>query len=171
VRELGKRKLIFEAWCFHTQLSDLIDLAREIPETTIVLDHIGGPIGSGSYAGKRAEVFESWKQGTAELATCPNVTMKLGGFFMVLGGYGWHLRPQPPTSAQLAAAGRPYAEHLIEVFGPDRCLFESNYPVEKVSVSYGVLWNALKKMAAGYSAAEKAKLFHDTAMKAYRIKE
>jgi predicted TIM-barrel fold metal-dependent hydrolase len=171
VRELAKRQLVYEAWCFHTQLHELADLAREIPDVTIVLNHIGGPIGSGSYAGKRAEVFDLWKKGTAELATCPNVHMKLGGFFMVLGGFGWHLRPAPPSSDELAAAGRPYAEHLIEVFGPDRCMFESNYPVEKVSASYGVLWNALKKMAAGRSATEKAKLFHDTAVKAYRIAE
>ena len=169
VRELGKRNLVFEPWCFHTQLPELTDLARAIPEATIVLDHIGGPIGSGAYASQRTEVFDLWRKNTAELATCPNVFMKLGGLFMVLGGFGWHLRPTPPGSDELAAAGRPYVEHLVERFGTDRCLFESNYPVEKVSVSYGVLWNALKKMAAGYSAAEKAKLFHDTAVRAYRI--
>jgi L-fuconolactonase len=171
VRELGKRKLVFEPWCFHTQLPELADLAREIPDTTIVLDHIGGPIGSGAYADKRAEVFDLWKKNTTELATCPNVYMKLGGLFMVLGGFGWHLRPKPPTSDELAEAGRPYIEHLIQIFGPDRCLFESNYPVEKVSVSYGVLWNAFKKMAAGYSPTEKAKLFHDTAVRAYRLRK
>jgi len=170
VRELGKRNLIFEAWCFHTQLRELADLAREIPDTSIVLNHIGGPIGIGAaYAGRRDEVFADWKQATTVLALCPNVAMKLGGIFMVLGGFAWHTRPMPPSSDELAAAARPYIEHLIEVFGSERCLFESNFPVEKVSCSYGVLWNAFKKVTRDLSPADKAKLYHDTAVATYRI--
>lgn len=170
VRELAKRNLIFEAWCFHTQIPELTDLARAIPDVRIVLNHAGGPIGVGeAYAGHRAEILTQWKGYMAELATCPNVTMKLGGLFMPMNGHDWHKRPMPPTSDELAAAAQPYLDYLIETFGVDRCMFESNFPVEKVSCSYGVLWNAYKKIAKGCSAEEKARLFHDSAVAAYRV--
>jgi predicted TIM-barrel fold metal-dependent hydrolase len=168
--ELGKRGLLYEAWCFHPQLPELVDLARALPDVDFVLDHIGGPIGIGAaYEGKRAEIMENWRMNMAELATCPNVSIKLGGIFMEVNGFAWHTRPKPPSSDELAEAARPYFEFVIEKFGPDRAMFESNFPVEKISTGYKILWNAFKKLARNYSPSEKAKLFHDTAARVYRI--
>jgi predicted TIM-barrel fold metal-dependent hydrolase len=161
--------LSFEAWLYHTQIGELIDLARAFPETTIILNHLAGPLGIGPYAGKRAEVFAGWKPDIAEVAKCPNVVMKLGGIQMVINGFGWHEREKPPTSDELAAENRDWYLYAIEQFGPDRCMFESNFPVDKASCSYTVLWNQFKKLSAGYSPSERAAMFHDTAMRVYRL--
>ena len=166
---LGNLGLSYEAWLYHTQLKELVDLAQAFPNVPIVLDHIGGPIGVGPYAGNRDEVMESWKAGITALAGCPNVVVKLGGFGMPLGGYGWHERESPADSAELATVMGPWYLYCIEEFGVDRCMFESNFPVDKQSVTYTVLWNTFKRMAAGFSAYEKAALFRGTAMRTYRI--
>jgi predicted TIM-barrel fold metal-dependent hydrolase len=166
---LARRGLTFEAWCYHRQIPDVTALARAFPETTIVLDHFGGPLGIGPYAGKADEVYAEWRRSIAELATCPNVVAKLGGINMEVNGFGWHERPRPPASQELADATRRYYEFTIEKFGVDRCMFESNFPVDKVTCSYTVLWNSFKRLTAGYSAAEKANLFHDTAARVYRL--
>jgi L-fuconolactonase len=168
-RHLAPRKLSFEVWCAHAQIPDATSLARAFPDTTIVLDHFGGPIGIGPYAGKQDEVFASWKPQIDELARCPNVVAKLGGLNMEVNGFGWEHRPRPPTSAELAQATRRYFEHTIDRFGPDRCMFESNFPVDKLSCSYTVLWNSFKILSKGYSAAERAALFHGTAARVYRL--
>ncbi|MDP6705269.1 MAG: amidohydrolase family protein [Alphaproteobacteria bacterium] len=167
--ELAPRNLSFEGWCYHPQIPDLTDLARAFPDTTIILNHFGGPLGIGPYAGKQAEIFPNWQRDIAELATCQNVVAKLGGINMELNGFGWHEAPRPPTSEELMQATRAYYEHTIEVFGVDRCMFESNFPVDMVSCSYNVLWNSFKRLAADYSADEKARLFHDTAHRVYRL--
>ena len=169
-RQLGKRQLTFEAWCYHRQIPDVTALARTFPETTIILNHFGGPLGVGRYAGKADEVYADWRKAITELATCPNVVVKLGGINMEMNGFGWHERPKPPTSQELADATRRYYAYTIQAFGPSRCMFESNFPVDKVTCSYGVLWNSFKRLAAGYSASEKAALFHDTAARVYRLK-
>ncbi len=161
--------LSFEGWLYHTQIPELTDLARAFPETTIVLDHFGGPLGIGPYAGRRDEILERWRRDVAQLAECPNVNAKLGGINMKINGFGWHKRERPPTSRQLAEATAPYYEHCIERFGAGRCMFESNFPVDKVTCGYNVLWNAFKRTAAGFSADEKASLFHDTATRVYRL--
>lgn len=161
--------LSFDAWLYHHQIPELTELAREFPGTRIVFDHFGGPLGIGPYEGKRAEIFEQWKKDVAELAACPNVVAKLGGLNMAVNGFGWHKRDLPPTSDELAEATRDWYLHSIDVFGPDRCMFESNFPVDKLSCSYGVLWNAFKKIAKGFSESEKQNLFHDTAKRAYRL--
>ena len=166
---LAPRGLTFEAWCYHRQIPDVTALARAFPDTTIILDHFGGPVGVGSYAGRAREVLTEWRGSISELATCPNVVAKLGGINMEVNGFGWHERPRPPGSQELADATRPYYEHTIEKFGVDRCMFESNFPVDAVSCSYTVLWNSFKRLASKYSAAEKAKLFHDTAARVYRL--
>lgn len=166
---LASRQISFEGWCYHPQIPALTDLARAFPDTTIILDHFGGPIGVGPYAGKADEVFEAWRREIGELAKCPNVVAKLGGIAMDVNGFGWHERPRPPSSTELMEATRRYYEHTIELFGVDRCMFESNFPVEKLSCSYGVLWNSFKRLVADYSADEKAKLFHDTAAHVYRL--
>jgi len=166
---LAPRGLTFEAWCYHHQLPELTALARAFPDTTIILDHFGGPVGIGPYAGRREEVFAEWRTSMSELAKCPNVHAKLGGLAMPVNGFGWHEGPRPPASEAFITPQRPWFEHTLEVFGMERCMFESNFPVDKVSVSYPVLWNAFKRFTAGFSAAEKAALYHDNAARVYRI--
>jgi predicted TIM-barrel fold metal-dependent hydrolase len=168
---LQKLGLSFDAWMYHTQLLDLASLAKAFPDATIILDHIGGPLGIGRYTGKRAEVFEDWKRGIAAVAECPNVVVKLGGLTMTMCGFDWHRLPKPPTSAELAAANGPYYLYCIEKFGVNRCMFESNFPVDKASCSYTVLWNSFKRMTEGFSSSERAALFRDTAVRAYRLQE
>jgi predicted TIM-barrel fold metal-dependent hydrolase len=162
--------LSFDAWLFHPQIGELTDLARTFPDTRIVLDHCGGPIGLGSYAGRRAEIFPVWKASIREIADCPNVVVKLGGMAMCLLGYDFHERPMPPSSEELAAAWRPYIETCIEAFGTQRCMFESNFPPDKGQCSYQVIFNAFKRIAAPYSEAEKTALFSKTATDFYRLK-
>jgi predicted TIM-barrel fold metal-dependent hydrolase len=161
--------LSFDAWMYHTQLGELVDLARAFPETQIVLDHVGGPIGLGRYAGKRDEVFAEWRGRIRELAACPNVHIKLGGLGMQMFGFDLHTGAMPPSSQELASAWRPYIETCIAAFGPERAMFESNFPVDKGSCSYAALWNAFKHIAAGCSAAEKTALFAGTATRLYRL--
>jgi predicted TIM-barrel fold metal-dependent hydrolase len=161
--------LSLDAWVFHPQLGDLIDLARAHPAANIVTGHCGGPLGYGPYAGKRDEVFAAWKPWIVELATCPNVTMKLGGMMMRLAAYDYGVLPAPPSSDELAAMWRPYIETCIETFGADRCMFESNFPVDKMGIGWVALWNAFKRIAAGASAAEKRALFSGTAKRVYRL--
>ena len=167
--ELAPRGLTFDAWLYHPQLPELTDLAKAFPDTTIILDHFGGPLGIGPYTGRRAEVFAAWKASIRALADCPNVVVKLGGLVMPLNGFGFHKREQPIGSVELAEATRDWYLHTIECFGVARCMFESNFPVDKASVSYRVLWNSFKRIAAGFSAAERAALFHDTAVRVYRL--
>ena len=169
VRRLARCGLTFDAWLYHHQIPELTDLARACPEVTIILDHFGGPLGIGPYAGKRAEIFSQWRQDIVELARCPNVIAKLGGINMSVNGFGWHRRQRPPSSEELVAATRDYYLHTIDSFGPDRCMFESNFPVDKLSCSSGVLWNAFKRIAQGFSAPERSALFHDTAARVYRL--
>jgi predicted TIM-barrel fold metal-dependent hydrolase len=166
---LAPRQLTFEAWCYHHQIPEVTALARAFPDTTIILDHCGGPIGIGPYAGQSDEVYAQWRASISELATCHNVVAKVGGLQMEVNGYGWHLKRRPPTSQELVDATRLYYEYLIERFGVERCMFESNFPVDKVSCSYTVLWNAFKRLSAGASAHEKAQLFHNTAARVYRL--
>jgi predicted TIM-barrel fold metal-dependent hydrolase len=167
--ELAPRHLTFEAWCYHHQIPEVTALAQAFPDTTIILDHFGGPIGIGPYAGKADEVYAQWRAHVDELATCDNVIAKLGGVNMEVNGFGWHEKPRPPGSQELLDATRPYYEHTLEKFGVQRCMFESNFPVDKMSCSYTVLWNTFKRLTAGCSAAEKAALFHDTAARVYRL--
>ena len=167
--ELAPRGLTFEAWCYHRQIPDVTALARAFPGTTMILNHFGGPLGIGAYAGQAKAVHAEWRTLIGELATCPNVVAKLGGINMVMNGFGWHERPAPPSSQELAEATRHYYEFTIEKFGTDRCMFESNFPVDMESCSYTVLWNSFKRLTAGCSAAEKALLFHDTAARVYRL--
>lgn len=168
-KHLTPRKLTFEIWCSHPQIPDAVSLARAFPDTIMILDHFGGPCGIGPYKGKADEVFADWKTKIDELAKCQNVMAKLGGLNMHVNGYEWEKKPKPPTSAELAAATRRYFDYAIEKFGPKRCMFESNFPVDKLSCSYTVLWNSFKILAKGFSASEKADLFRGTAERVYRI--
>ena len=159
----------YDAWNYHPQIPELTDLARAFPDTTIVLDHFGGVLGVGAYANNRMEVFERWKKDLADLAACPNVVAKLGGLAMPLNGFRWESRERPATSDEFITAQGDYYHYAIDQFGPERCMFESNFPVDKQSLSYRTLWNAFKKIAAEYTKEEQSSLFHDTAARVYRL--
>jgi L-fuconolactonase len=167
--QLAPLGLSFDAWLFHPQIAQLTDLARAFPDTTIILDHFGGPLGIGPYAGQADAVYADWRRDIDALAGCDNVVAKLGGIHMPINGFDWHKRVPLPSSRQLADATARYHLHTIERFGPQRCMFESNFPVDKVSYSYNVMYNAFKRLSKGYSAPERAAMFHDTAARVYRI--
>ena len=161
--------LSFESWQFHPQLDDTADLLRAFPETNVILNHCGGLLGIAPHDGNRDEVFAVWRRHILALAKFPNLTIKVGGLGMTYCGWEFHLRDMPPSSEELAAAWRPYVETCIELFGPKRCMMESNFPVDKESTGYGVLWNALKRITQNYSAAEKLAMYRDTAARVYRL--
>jgi predicted TIM-barrel fold metal-dependent hydrolase len=168
-KRLAAFGLPLDVWAYHTQLPLVEKLARAVPELTVVVDHVGGPIGVGPFLGKRDEVFPVWKKQMQALASLPNVVVKVGGLTMQVSGFEFHRQPKPPGSEELAAAWRPYVETCIEAFGAQRCMFESNFPVDKGMCSYPVLWNALKRLAGGAGADEKTALFSGTAMRVYRL--
>lgn len=167
--QLGRRNFTFEAWLYHIQLPELIDLARAVPGTTIILNHIGAPLGVGSYAGRREEIHAWWRDRISELAQCPNVVVKLGGVGMTPYGSGWAERGRVATSDEIVEAWGPAMRHIIKQFGPTRCMFESNFPVDKVSFSYRTMWNAYKKMTSDMSPTDRDQLFALTAERVYRI--
>lgn len=166
---LEAQGLVLDVWVYHTQLEEVRDLARECPGLTIVLNHGGTPLGCGPYEGKREEVYRDWHREMAQLAQLPNIFVKLGGFAMRFSGFAFDHRATPPSSETLAKAWSPYIGECISLFGAGRCMFESNFPVDKASCSFGVLWNAYKRLAAGASADERKALFAGTAATAYRL--
>ena len=170
----GLSKLIdrghsFDALVYHPQLSELTELVDAFPNGVFVLNHIGRPLGVGPYQGHRDEVYEIWKKDMATLAERSNVLGKVGGLGNRVSGFGWDTQPEPPNSQELVEKTSPYYLYTIEVFGPERCMFESNFPVDKNSYSYKTIWNSFKRMTQGFSSTEKTWLFHDTAAKAYRL--
>lgn len=169
VREIGRRGLVLDTWSFQTQLPDLLILARRAPETVVVIDHVGGVLGIGGFKGRREEAFAGWRADMAALAALPNTRVKLGGLAMHTCGFGFERAASPPGSEELAAAWRPYIETCIALFGPERAMFESNFPVDKGQVSYTNLWNAFLRLASGASEAEKDRLFRGTAAETYRL--
>ena len=169
VRRLGALGYTYDAMVYHPQLPDLAEVARACLGTPIVINHLGGFLGTGPYQGKREENLEFWRGAMKELASCPNTYLKLGGIGMPMMGFRWDKQERPPTSKELAEPWAEPIQYAIEQFGPQRCMFESNFPVDKRGVGYVVLWNAFKRIAAGYSADEKRDLFHNSAARAYRI--
>ena len=163
--------LSFDAWLYHPHLADVVNLARAFPATPIVMGHVGGVLGYGPYAGRQSEILAAWKRSMAELATCPNVVVKLGGMVNRGAGFDFHSAAAPPSSEAIAAIWRPYVETCIELFGARRCMFEGNFPVDKMAVGYAALWNAFKRIAAGASRDEKLALFGGTAARFYRLGE
>jgi len=166
---LAPLNLTFDAWLYHPQIGDVAALARAFPGTGICLNHIGGPLAIGAYAGKRDEIFATWARSIRDLARCPNVVVKVGGMAMRINGWDFHEQTDPPSSEALAAAWKPYVETCIEAFGASRCMFESNFPVDKGSYGYAPFWNACKILARGATPTEKADLFRDTAARFYRL--
>ena len=166
---LARMGLSLEGWMYFPQLPELADFAKAVPDLPIILNHIGGLLRTGPYANKDTEVMATWRAGIAAVAKCPNVTIKLGGMGMPRTGFDWHTRETPIGSEELAAAMSPCLTYCIEQFGPNRCMLESNFPVDKVSFSYHIMWNAFKRLTKGYSASERAAMFHDTATRVYRV--
>jgi len=161
--------LVFDAWLFHPQIPELTELARAFPQTRIVLDHLGGIVGIGAYWDRREDIFVRWSRAIRELAACDNVCVKLGGLGMRINGFGFETREVPPSSDILAATWRPYIETCIEAFGAGRCMFESNFPVNKGSYGYGAVWNAFKRLTRGASESDRTSLFSGTAARVYGL--
>ncbi|MEJ8822546.1 amidohydrolase family protein [Variovorax humicola] len=169
VNVLSRMGMSLDVWAYHTQLADVVQLARDCPEARIVLNHVGGPLGIGPFEGHREEVFEVWRAGMTDLGQCGNVVVKLGGLGMPRTGFPFASAEAPVASEELASAWRPYVDACIDSFTPARCMFESNFPVDKGMCSYLVLWNAFKRLAAGYSSGERDALFRGTATRVYRL--
>ena len=169
LRVLAKRGLTYDTWHYHHQNEDFCELAQAVPECTMILDHFGTPLGVGIYRGRRDEIYQHWKEDIRAISKCPNVYAKLGGLAMPDNGFGWNQRDLPPDSNEFVAAQKRYYLHTIECFGPERCMFESNFPVDRFSLSYQVVWNGFKKMVADFSEAEKHAMFYGTAAKVYRM--
>ena len=169
VQALGARGLTYDTWHFHPQNAEFLQLARACPETTIVLDHFGTPMGTVRFTGKRDDRFAEWQDEMEAIAECPNVIAKLGGLAMPVNGFGWDGRDMPPSSDELLDAQGKYYRHMLAVFGPERCMFESNFPVDKLSVSYVTYWNAMKKLAADLPEPAQQALFSGTANRVYRL--
>lgn len=169
LRLLAAQGLSYDTWHFHHQAKDFLELAQAVPEATIVLDHFGTPLGVGVYAGRREEIYQKWREDICAIAKCPNVVLKLGGLAMPDNGFGWDKRAMPPSSDEIVQAQRRYYLHALEQFGPQRCMFESNFPVDRLSVSYHVLFNAFKKMVGDFSESEKHALFYGNAERIYRL--
>jgi predicted TIM-barrel fold metal-dependent hydrolase len=167
--ELSRRGLSFEAWLYFHQIPRLTRLAQDFPSVPIVLNHCGGVLGIRGYAARREEVRAAWTANMQALSACPNVVVKCGGLGMRLPGFGFEERPEAPSSQMLADAWRPWMEPIIAMFGTQRCMFESNFPVDKGGFGYAVGWNAFKRLAAGASESEKDDLFRGTAARIYRI--
>ena len=168
---LERMGLSFDCIVYHPQLREVADMARAFPDLTIILNHVGRPLGIGPYAGRREELMPEWRTGIDAVAECPNVVMKVGGLGNPISGFDWHQRPFPPGSGEIVTASEPYYLYSIEKFGADRCMFESNFPVDKQSCSYTVCWNAFKRLAKDFTGSEQADLFHNTAARAYRLPE
>jgi predicted TIM-barrel fold metal-dependent hydrolase len=166
---LAPLDLTFDAWLYHPQIDELTALADAFPDTRICLNHVGGPLGIGAYAGKRDAMLAKWSTSMRALTQCPNVFVKLGGMAMRIAGLDFHEKGDPPSSETLAAAWKPYVETCIEAFGAWRCMFESNFPVDKGSYGYAPFWNACKILARGASAGEKTDLFSASAAQFYRL--
>lgn len=167
--QLAPKDLSFDSVLFYHQIPELANLAAKFPNTQIILNHCGFPLGIGPYAGRMDEVFVQWRRYVLDLARNENVMMKLGGLASSWVGFGYHERLESPSSAELAQDWKPYFEVCLEAFGSDRCMFESNFPVDGLGCGYDSIWNAFKRVTKGFSASEKADLFHKTAIKAYRL--
>ena len=161
--------LSLDFWIYHTQLNEMEKIARSLPDLTIILNHIGGPIHLGEYEGKQAATHREWRSAMMRLSRIPNINVKLGGLGMAVNGAKFHNNKFPPNSVQLSDVWKPWIYETIDMFGFDRCMFESNFPVDKGSCSYGALWNAFKILAKDMSDDEINKLFSKNAAKIYKI--
>ena len=169
LRVLGKNDFTYDTWHYHYQNSEFAEMVRKVPDTQIILDHFGTPLGVGPYADKREEIFIQWKEDIKEISKSENVYIKIGGMAMPDNGFGWNTREKPANSDEFVEAQRRYYLHAIECFGPERCMMESNFPVDRMSLSYHVLYNGLKKIVSDFSEDEKHQMFYGTTEKVYRV--
>lgn len=169
MRALGDRGLSYDGWHYHHQNQDFLEMAQALPSTQIILNHFGSPLGVGPYADRREEIYEQWKTDIENISRCENVVAKLGGLSMPDNGFGWDKRDSAPSSDEFVSAQARYFMHTIECFGPDRCMFASNFPVDKLSIAYPILYNGFKKLVADFSEAEKDAMFYRTAARVYRL--
>lgn len=167
--QLEEFNLSFDSSIYFNQIPQLLTLAQQFPNTAIVLNHIGGIVGIGPYKDRREAVFNQWRENIIALSACKNVYLKLGGLTMTACGFGWHKMDAPPNSEQLAESMAPYFDICIKYFGCKRCMFESNFPFDRASCSYAVLWNAFKRVSQQYSSGDRTALLHDTASNFYRV--
>jgi L-fuconolactonase len=167
--QLGRSGLSFDVWVFFHQLGEVAALARAFPDTLIILNHVGGPLGVGPYSKYPQSSFEQWSAGVHDVAGCSNVVVKLGGLGMSHVGFRFHRQQHSATARQLAAAWRPYIETCIDAFGPGRAMFESNFPVDRATCTYAVLWNAFKCLTESYSDDESQALLAGTAARVYGL--
>ena len=166
---LSHKGLSLDIMIAFPQMPEVADFARAVPDLPIILNHIGALSRIGMYANREDEVRAAWREGITAVAACPNITLKLGGMGMPRMGFDWHTRAVPIGSEALAEDMAPWMHYCIEQFGPERCMFESNFPPDKVSFSYHVMFNAFKRLSRAYAPGERAAMFHDTAAKVYRI--
>ena len=166
---LQKAGLSLDFWIYHTQLAEMEKIAKELPDLNIILNHIGGPIHLGEYEGRQALTHREWRAAMMRLSRLPNIKVKLGGLGMEVNGAKFHLNQNPPNSSQLADIWKSWIYETIDMFGVERCMFESNFPVDKVTSSYAVYWNTFKRIALDASPTEKRFLFHDTAKNFYNL--
>ena len=169
LRMLGRRGIVYDSWHFHYQTEEFIALARSAPDTTLVLDHFGTPVGVGRYREQRQEVYANLNASIAAVAACPNVVAKLGGLAMPDNGFPWAEVDDRASACELAEAQRGHYLNAIDCFGTDRCMFESNFPVDRISISYRSLFNAFKLMTADFSETDKHALFSGTARRIYSL--
>lgn len=172
-----KHGLTFDAWFYHHQLGEMVDLANAYPGTTFILGHMGTPIGLGgafaSYGGSdkaRSEILRIWQEGLARVAECPNVLVKLSGFFMPVVGWGYHLRDQAPSMSEVLDRFRPMFDFVVQQFGVDRCMFASNFPMDKASISLETLYDVYWALCEDLGHQDKVKLFYDNAVACYQMK-
>jgi predicted TIM-barrel fold metal-dependent hydrolase len=170
IKSLERMGLTLDAWAFFTQLEDTLEICRLFPDLTVIVDHTGGPLGFGPYEGRRDEFFGVWRERIETIASCPNAYMKIGGLGMRYAGFNFNTLPQAPSSDMLVQAWKPYVESCVEAFGPSRCMFESNFPIDKGMFSYQVVWNAFKKLSSQYTLEERLRLLGGTAAAAYRLR-
>jgi predicted TIM-barrel fold metal-dependent hydrolase len=169
-RHVARRDLSLDVFVFYNQLPDVMALARAVPDLPIVLNHSGGIITDPRFADQALEIISEWRASMRALAACENVVVKLGGMGMPpLAGNYWTQHEQPPTSQHHADWQRPYVMHIIDNFAVDRVMFQSNFPTEKPSANYGIVWNAFKRIAQGFGASEKSKMFFENAKTTYRL--
>ena len=166
---ISELDLTYDTWLYMDNVPALRDLALAFPDTTIICDHLGGPEGLPPSSPQTA--LEMWKPLIKDLAhSCPNVNVKLSGLGMPTVGFGFENGTKPPTSKALADAWKPFILHCIECFGVDRCMFASNFPMDKVSCGYTQLFNAFKIIVENFSVENKKKLFYDNAARIYSLK-
>jgi predicted TIM-barrel fold metal-dependent hydrolase len=169
LREVASRGLLFEASIYHPQIRDVTALARAVPEAQIVVVHSGSPVGHSSYRGREKEVHGNWLRDMKDLAACPNAAIKLGGILMTLAAYDFGQTARPITSEALAKLWRPFIEPCFELFGPQRCMVSSNFPVDKAGFGFGTVWNMFKHVTRDCSADEKQAIYSATARRIYQI--